>query len=57
MNSDTEIINKTDLLSLLPDELEELVVGLGEPKYRAKQLFAPMHSGTAPSRYQTLARR
>lgn len=29
----------TDLKSLLPDELEEYVVSLGEPRYRAKQLF------------------
>ena len=36
------------LLSLLPDELEALVLSLGEPKYRAQQLFAPMHSGTSP---------
>ena len=39
---------KTDLLSLLPDELEQFVVSLGEPKYRAKQLFAPMHAGICP---------
>ena len=32
---------KADLLSLYPEELEALVVSLGEPKYRAKQLFAP----------------
>ena len=56
MNSDTEIINKTDLLSLLPEELEELVVGLGEPKYRAKQLFAPMHSGTAPEQISNVGK-
>ena len=36
------------LLSLLPDELEQYVIRLGEPKYRAKQLFAPMHKGTCP---------
>ncbi len=36
---------KTDLLSLLPEELEAFVVSLGEPKYRAKQLFAPLHKG------------
>jgi 23S rRNA (adenine2503-C2)-methyltransferase len=32
----------------MPHELEELVVSLGEPKYRAKQLFAPMHKGLSP---------
>ena len=39
---------KTDLLSLLPEELETLVVSLGEPKYRAGQLFSQMHRGLSP---------
>ena len=39
---------KTDLLSLLPEELCELVLSLGEPRYRAEQLFAPMHRGICP---------
>ncbi len=42
---DTLTTQKTDLLSLLPEELEALVISLGEPKYRAKQLFAPLHKG------------
>ncbi len=45
----TENSKKTDLLSLLPEELEELVLSLGEPKYRARQLFSPMQHGVAPS--------
>ena len=45
MNSN---VQKVHLLSLLPEELEEYIVSLGEPKYRAKQLFAPMHKGTSP---------
>ncbi len=36
---------KIDLLSLLPEELEAFVISLGEPKYRAKQLFVPLHKG------------
>lgn len=48
MNTQANETNKTDLLSLLPDELEQFVISLGEPKYRAKQLFAPMHAGTDP---------
>ena len=40
--------NKIDLLSLLPEEMERFVLTLGEPKYRAKQLFAPIHKGTDP---------
>ena len=39
---------KAELLSLYPEELEALVASLGEPKYRAKQLFAPMHRGVCP---------
>ena len=39
---------KTDLLSLFPDELEEFIIALGEPKYRAKQLFSQMHKGISP---------
>ncbi len=39
---------KTDLLSLLPSELEEFILSLGEPKYRAKQLFSGMHKGVSP---------
>lgn len=39
---------KTDLLSLLPSELEAFVVSIGEPKYRASQLFSQMHKGIAP---------
>ena len=40
---------KTDLLSLTPAELEELMVSIGEPKYRAKQLFTQMHKGISPA--------
>ncbi len=48
MQTEVNDTQKTDLLSLLPEELEALVTSLGEPKYRARQLFAPMHAGTAP---------
>ncbi len=34
-----------DLLSLYPEELEEFILSLGEPKYRAKQLFSPLQRG------------
>ena len=40
--------NKLDLLSLLPEELCDLLWDLGEPKYRAEQMFSPMHHGTSP---------
>ena len=35
-----------DIRSLMPDELEELMKQLGQPKFRAKQLFAWLQSGT-----------
>ena len=41
-------MEKIDLLSLLPEELEEYVLSIGEPKYRAKQLFSAMHKGINP---------
>ncbi len=47
---------KTDLLSLTYEELEAFIVALGEPKYRAKQLFSPMHSGTAPQEISNIGK-
>lgn len=40
-----KIDGKADLLSMNIAELEEFLSGLGEPKYRAKQIFAWMHRG------------
>ena len=39
---------KKDLLSLLPEELEELILSIGEPRYRASQIFPAMHKGISP---------
>ena len=36
---------KVDLLSLLPNELEEYFLSIGEPKFRAKQVFSRLHKG------------
>ena len=36
---------KKDILSLLPDEIEEDLVRLGEPRYRAKQIFEWLSRG------------
>jgi 23S rRNA (adenine2503-C2)-methyltransferase len=36
---------KKDILSLLPPELEQELAGLGEPKFRAKQIFSWLHRG------------
>ncbi|MGM9684558.1 MAG: 23S rRNA (adenine(2503)-C(2))-methyltransferase RlmN [Eubacteriales bacterium] len=43
-----ENIKKRDLLSLLPHELEEFMAELGEPKFRAVQLFEQMSRGVSP---------
>lgn len=37
-----------DLLSLLPDELTALMKELGEPAYRAAQMFPQLHRGVSP---------
>ncbi len=38
---------KTDLYSMLPEELESYFVSLGEPKFRAKQVFPRLAAGAA----------
>ena len=35
----------TDIKSLLPEELEQYILSLGEPKFRAKQLFRWLSAG------------
>ena len=40
--------DKKDLLSLSPAELEELLLSIGEPRYRAGQLFTQLHRGLSP---------
>ena len=37
---------KADLLSMFPEELTELVIELGQPKYRGKQIFESLYKGT-----------
>ena len=36
---------KKDILSLLPNELEEELQALHEPRFRAKQIFSWLHRG------------
>lgn len=36
---------KSDLLSMFPEELAELCVSLGQPKYRGKQIFEGLYKG------------
>ncbi len=48
---------KTDLLSLSVSELEKFVTEeLGEPKYRAKQIFTNIHRGVPPSEITNLSK-
>ena len=35
-----------DIYSMLPEELEEYFVSIGEPKFRAKQVFPRLNIGT-----------
>lgn len=42
------IEEKKELLSLLPEELEELMRSLGEPRYRAGQIFRQLSRGKSP---------
>ncbi len=42
-----ETDKKVDLLSLTPEELEALIVSVGEPKYRAAQIFPQLHRGVS----------
>ncbi len=45
---------KADILAMLPEELEAFVVSLGEPAYRAGQLFGWMHKGVSPDEMTNL---
>ncbi len=40
--------NRVELLSLSQDELKELMLSIGEPAYRAQQLFTQLHRGLSP---------
>lgn len=44
-----EVKEKKELLSLDKQELEALLAELGEPRYRATQIFGQLHRGTALS--------
>ncbi len=45
-----------DLYSMLPTELEEYFISIGEPKFRAKQVFARLHKGEKISEITTLSK-
>ncbi len=48
---------KIDLYSLTDTELEELFISLGEPKYRAKQIFPRLAEGTPLSEMTNLSKK
>ena len=41
----SKMTTKVDLYSMLPDEMAEYFVSIGEPKFRAKQTFTRLHKG------------
>ena len=47
---------KPELLSLLPEELEALMLQLGEAKYRAAQIFPQLHRGLSPDEMTNLGK-
>ncbi|MBE6534125.1 MAG: 23S rRNA (adenine(2503)-C(2))-methyltransferase RlmN [Ruminococcaceae bacterium] len=49
-------MNKADLLSLYPDELTSLVLSIGEPKYRANQIFTQIHKGISPENISNISK-
>lgn len=49
--------NMPNLLSLLPEELESLFLSIGEPKYRAKQLFPELARGKSPAEISNIGKR
>ncbi len=48
---------KRELLSLLPEELEAWMLSVGEPKYRAKQIFPQLHRGLSPDEMTNLGKK
>ena len=46
-----------NILSLLPEELEALMAQIGEPKYRARQLFSGLHKGLAPTEISNVGKK
>ena len=46
-----------DLLSLLPQELETLLLSVGEPKYRAAQMFPQLHRGLSPEQMTNIGKK
>ena len=45
-----------DLLSYTYEELEELLLNIGEPKYRCSQIFSQLHRGLLPSEMSNISK-
>ncbi len=50
-------MEKQNILSLLPEELELLMAEIGEPKYRALQLFEQLHRGLSPEEMTNIGKK
>ncbi len=48
---------KRDLLSLEKEELEALLLSLGEPRYRAGQIFSQLHRGLSPAEMTNIGKK
>lgn len=48
--------NKPELLSMLPQELEEYMKEIGEPRFRARQLFEQLHRGLLPEQMSNIGK-
>ena len=47
---------KPELLGLSPEELRDALVSLGEPSYRASQIFTQLHRGISPDEMTNLSK-
>ena len=54
---DNLTFNKKDLISLSKDELSELILSIGEPKYRATQIFGQLHKGLIPAEMSNVGKK
>jgi 23S rRNA (adenine2503-C2)-methyltransferase len=50
-------VEKRELLSLMPREIEEWMLSVGEPKYRAGQIFPQLHRGLSPDEMTNLGKK
>ena len=57
MTEYTNATERIDLYSMLPHELEEFFVSIGEPRFRAKQVFPRLHDGTPLSEMTNLSKK